>query len=291
MLPAAASSAWPSRRSWRASRAVACWTCWGRTTSAPPRQGRGRPRRRLQARPPERADPVVAMAGTQFVYLIGGRSSSRRCLRCGDGPPGRQRHLPAGLHDDPGRRARADLGSGAGQPHPRSPVPRDRPADRLQHDGHAAALSPGPRLAPGRGPHRRRPGRGGAGRAMARATRAHRDLRARRSGPGRALPAGTDEVGRDVLSRVLYGAQASLGVAIPSGAGRAGRHDPRRRPRLPRRRAGHPRHAPVRRALLRHPAGHRPGGRARPERLNLILTIAVLTLPQFAVLARSATWP
>ena len=27
------------------------------------------------------------------------------------------------------------------------------------------------------------------------------------------------------------------------------------------------------------------------ERLNLILTIAVLTLPQFAVLARSATWP
>ncbi len=34
--------------------------------------------------------------------------------------------------------------------------------------------------------------------------------------PSPRFPLGTDEVGRDVLSRVLHGARVSLGVAIPS---------------------------------------------------------------------------
>jgi ABC-type dipeptide/oligopeptide/nickel transport system permease subunit len=36
--------------------------------------------------------------------------------------------------------------------------------------------------------------------------------------PGARFLLGTDEVGRDILSRVLYGARLSLGVAIPSVA-------------------------------------------------------------------------
>ena len=36
------------------------------------------------------------------------------------------------------------------------------------------------------------------------------------SPPGPRFPLGTDEVGRDILSRVLHGARVSLGVAIAS---------------------------------------------------------------------------
>ena len=44
------------------------------------------------------------------------------------------------------------------------------------------------------------------------------DLAARRSGPGSLHWFGTDDLGRDVLSRVLYGARVSLSVGLASAA-------------------------------------------------------------------------
>jgi peptide/nickel transport system permease protein len=110
--------------------------------------------------------------------------------------------------------------------------------------------------------------------------------------PGPRFPLGTDEVGRDILSRLLYGARVSLGVAIPS-VGLAG----------------------IAGTAVGVALGYRGGASdllamrlfdvlfafppillaialvaaLGPSTLNLILTIGVLTLPQFAVLARSAT--
>jgi peptide/nickel transport system permease protein len=103
---------------------------------------------------------------------------------------------------------------------------------------------------------------------------------------------GTDEVGRDVLSRVLYGARVSLGVAIPSVAlaglvgttlgvalGYLGGAPDILAMRLFDMLFAFP---PILLAIALVAA-------LGPSALNLILTIAVLTLPQFAVLARSAT--
>ena len=110
--------------------------------------------------------------------------------------------------------------------------------------------------------------------------------------PGPRFLLGTDEVGRDILSRVLYGARVSLGVAIPSvGLAAAiggalgvclgyfgGALD------LLAARAFDVLFAfpPILLAIALVAA-------LGPSTVNLILTIAVLTLPQFAVLARSAT--
>jgi len=103
---------------------------------------------------------------------------------------------------------------------------------------------------------------------------------------------GTDEVGRDVLSRVLYGARVSLGVAIPSvalaalvgtalgvGLGYLGGV-----PDMLAMRAFDVLFAfpPILLAIALVAA-------LGPSAVNLVLTIAVLTLPQFAVLTRSAT--
>jgi peptide/nickel transport system permease protein len=44
------------------------------------------------------------------------------------------------------------------------------------------------------------------------------DLRARREAPSAAHPFGTDDLGRDVLARVLYGARVSLAVGLLSAA-------------------------------------------------------------------------
>ncbi len=103
---------------------------------------------------------------------------------------------------------------------------------------------------------------------------------------------GTDEVGRDILSRLLYGARVSLGVAIPAvglatavgvGLGVAtgyagGALD------LLAMRAFDVLFAfpPVLLAIALVAA-------LGPSTLNLVLTIALLTTPQFAVIARSAT--
>jgi peptide/nickel transport system permease protein len=103
---------------------------------------------------------------------------------------------------------------------------------------------------------------------------------------------GTDEVGRDVLSRVLHGARVSLGVAIPSvalaalvgtilgvGLGYLGGAPDILAMRLFDVLFAFP---PILLAIALVAA-------LGPSAVNLVLTIAVLTLPQFAVLARSAT--
>jgi peptide/nickel transport system permease protein len=110
--------------------------------------------------------------------------------------------------------------------------------------------------------------------------------------PDRRFLLGTDEVGRDVLSRVLYGARVSLGVAIPSVAlaalvgttlgvalGYLGGAPDILAMRLFDVLFAFP---PILLAIALVAA-------LGPSALNLVVTIAVLTLPQFAVLARSAT--
>jgi peptide/nickel transport system permease protein len=103
---------------------------------------------------------------------------------------------------------------------------------------------------------------------------------------------GTDEVGRDILSRVLHGARVSLGVAIPSvalavlagaslgvGLGYGGGASDLLAMRVFDVLFAFP---PILLAIALVAA-------LGPSAVNLVLTIAVLTLPQFATLARSAT--
>lgn len=110
--------------------------------------------------------------------------------------------------------------------------------------------------------------------------------------PGPRFLLGTDEVGRDILSRVLYGARVSLGVAIPSvalatlagttmgvGLGYGGGATDLLTMRLFDVLFAFP---PILLAIALVAA-------LGPSTVNLILTIALLMLPQFAVLARSAT--
>src|SRR5262249_3821979 len=110
--------------------------------------------------------------------------------------------------------------------------------------------------------------------------------------PGPRFLLGTDEVGRDILSRVLYGSRVSLGVAIPSvalavlggttlgvGLGYWGGAPDLLAMRLFDVLFAFP---PILLAIALVAA-------LGPSTLNLVLTIAVLTLPQFAVLARGAT--
>jgi len=110
--------------------------------------------------------------------------------------------------------------------------------------------------------------------------------------PGSNFLLGTDEVGRDILSRVLHGARVSLGVAIPSVAlavvggttvgvslGYWGGAPDLLAMRLFDVLFAFP---PILLAIALVAA-------LGPSTVNLVLTIAVLTLPQFAVLARSAT--
>ncbi len=110
--------------------------------------------------------------------------------------------------------------------------------------------------------------------------------------PGPRFLLGTDEVGRDILSRLLYGARVSLGVAIPSvglaalagttlgvGLGYWGGAPDLLAMRLFDVLFAFP---PILLAIALVAA-------LGPSTVNLILTIAVLTLPQFAMLARSAT--
>lgn len=110
--------------------------------------------------------------------------------------------------------------------------------------------------------------------------------------PGREFLLGTDEVGRDILSRVLHGARVSLGVAIPSVAlavvagttagvslGYWGGAPDLLAMRLFDVLFAFP---PILLAIALVAA-------LGPSAVNLVLTIAVLTFPQFAVLARSST--
>ena len=110
--------------------------------------------------------------------------------------------------------------------------------------------------------------------------------------PGGRFLLGTDEVGRDILSRVLHGARVSLGVAIPSvalaalagttlgvGLGYGGGAPDLLAMRVFDVLFAFP---PILLAIALVAA-------LGPSTLNLIVTIAVLMLPQFAVLARSAT--
>jgi peptide/nickel transport system permease protein len=103
---------------------------------------------------------------------------------------------------------------------------------------------------------------------------------------------GTDEVGRDILSRVLYGARVSLGVAIPAvglatvagialgvASGYIGGALDLLAMRVLDILFAFP---PVLLAIALVAA-------LGPSTLNLVLTIALLTVPQFAVIARSAT--
>jgi peptide/nickel transport system permease protein len=109
--------------------------------------------------------------------------------------------------------------------------------------------------------------------------------------PGPRFLLGTDELGRDILSRVLFGTRVSLGVAIPAvtlamlagttlgvGLGYWG---------------GAPDLLAMRffDVLFAFPPillAIALVATLGPSTVNLVLTIALLTLPQFAVLARSA---
>jgi ABC-type dipeptide/oligopeptide/nickel transport system permease subunit len=110
--------------------------------------------------------------------------------------------------------------------------------------------------------------------------------------PGARFLLGTDEVGRDILSRVLYGARVSLGVAVPSvalaalagttlgvGLGYSGGALDLLAMRVFDVLFAFP---PILLAIALVAA-------LGPSPINLILTIAVLMLPQFAVLTRGAT--
>ena len=59
---------------------------------------------------------------------------------------------------------------------------------------------------------------------IAPANPAVQDLPARLAGPSAGHPMGTDELGRDILSRILYGARVSLlvGICVVVGAGLVG---------------------------------------------------------------------
>jgi peptide/nickel transport system permease protein len=111
-------------------------------------------------------------------------------------------------------------------------------------------------------------------------------------GPSRTFPLGTDELGRDILSRVIYGARTSLAAALGSVSLAAA--------------AGVPLGTAIGFAgglldlivmrvfdvLFAFPAillAIAIVAALGPSLTNLILTIAVLTTPQFAVLARGAT--
>ena len=110
--------------------------------------------------------------------------------------------------------------------------------------------------------------------------------------PARAFPFGTDELGRDILSRVIYGARISLAAALGSVTLAAV--------------AGVPLGTTIGflggavdlvamrlfDVLFAFPAillAIALVAALGPSLPNLILTIAVLTMPQFAVLARGAT--
>ena len=110
--------------------------------------------------------------------------------------------------------------------------------------------------------------------------------------PSAGFPLGTDEVGRDILSRLLYGARVSLGVAIPAvalaavvgvGLGVATGY------------VGGPFDLLAMRAfdvLFAFPPVLLAVALVAvlgPSTLNLVVTIALLTTPQFAMIARSAT--
>jgi len=110
--------------------------------------------------------------------------------------------------------------------------------------------------------------------------------------PSRGFPFGTDELGRDILSRVIHGARISLaaalgsvslatavGVPLGAGIGFAGGVVDLLIMRLFDILFAFP-------AILLAIAIVAALG---PSLTNLILTIAVLTMPQFAVLARGAT--
>ena len=123
--------------------------------------------------------------------------------------------------------------------------------------------------------HRRRLPAGRAVRAVAGAqgpaTRSRccrRSGRARSPAPGRAIPLGVDQLGRDLLSRLIYGSRQSLLIGVVSTVlGAAVGMFARRARRRVRRLGGHRGHA-----VRRHPAvgarpadGHLDLGAAGPE--------------------------
>src|SRR5262249_10668344 len=250
--------------------------------------------RRLQARPAERVDPGHRHGRDAVCLLDRRRRHHRGGVRAArPGTARRERDLPARLHDDPGRGAAADVRSGAGQPRARSRVSGHRPPHRVRVTSRSRVLPRALRHAPSIagvlivaalllvalaapwlspfGPTRIFPG-------------------AEMRPPSSRFLLGTDEVGRDILSRVLYGARVSLGVAIPSvalaalagttlgvGLGYTGGAPDLLAMRLFDVLFAFP---PILLAIALVAA-------LGPSTLNLIVTIAVLALPQFAVLAGS----
>ena len=105
-------------------------------------------------------------------------------------------------------------------------------------------------------------------RSAGRAARPRRHRRhARSTTPSWEHPLGTDHLGRDTFSRIIYGAQVSLRSGLPDRGRRAARRDPDRPARrLPRRRHRQPAHADHGRARQLPAAGPRARRRRRARR-------------------------
>ncbi len=212
----------------------------------------------------------------------------------------RRRRLHPRLPGHPGRRARDRLrlrpGQPAGRPDllvPQPPDPRrrrclvttatDDAARRPRRAGVAAgtgARRPAAAAAPQPAPAQAlppppavgvRPGRAGAHPGalavfapLFGSPEPQRLRRACSQGPSGAHPLGTDDLGRDTLARIAYGARVSMQAGVMAtllahGRRRAARAGRRLLPRL-----GRPGHQPVHRPAARLPVPH-PGGRPRRD--------------------------
>ena len=170
--------------------------------------------------------PIVTVIGIQFGVLLGGAIVIETLFGLpGRRPADRDRDQPAQLHGRAGRRARRRDALHPGQP--RSPTcsygwldpridegaERERRGDRGARSRRVVARPRGRRR---RDPRGARAASRSSPRCSRRTTRTRSTRAASSPGPTLSHPFGSDALGRDVLSRVLFAYRVSLGVAVGS---------------------------------------------------------------------------